>query len=322
MSTKESSQVVVIAGASDLAKYFVEELVAHGKRQIVLLSRAKRDWFSDRPEVTTHITDYSLESIQSILNTTKATVLFSFLHSNDTAMYNTAHSAMLEACKSSSTCKRFVPSEYGGNLETYPLLPRFYAPTHAEFRKELERNAGDVEWTLVNIGWFMDYFAPVGKSYMKPLHPVWPLNLEKWEVVILGTGDEPIAWTSARDVAKALVRLIDCNDWEKHTYLCGELGSWNKAIRQVEDYYGPRWGDGPMKKTRRSAAEVETALTEHASDEDPSSLWKAYMDEWNVTGASAVPWDIVMRQRERYFDGIGFRSIQQLMKDAEKCEKV
>ncbi|KAJ8081746.1 hypothetical protein PM082_007592 [Marasmius tenuissimus] len=232
MSTKESSQVVVIAGASDLAKYFVEELVAHGKRQIVLLSRAvsispnkrccrrthqfltqKRDWFSDRPEVTTHITDYSLESIQSILNTTKATVLFSFLHSNDTAMYNTAHSAMLEACKSSSTCKRFVPSEYGGNLETYPLLPRFYAPTHAEFRKELERNAGDVEWTLVNIGWFMDYFAPVGKSYMKPLHPVWPLNLEKWEVVILGTGDEPIAWTSARDVAKALVRLIDCNDW-------------------------------------------------------------------------------------------------------------
>ncbi|KAL0578228.1 hypothetical protein V5O48_003765 [Marasmius crinis-equi] len=316
-----SRQTIAIAGASDLAKYLVEELVAHGQHQIILLSRAKRDWF-DRPEVNTHITNYSLESILSILNTVKATVLFSFLHSNDPAVYNTAQLAMLEACKQSSTCKRFVPSEYGGNLETHPLLPRFYAPTHAEFRKNLEKDSGDVEWTLVNMGWFMDYLAPVGKSYMKPLHPVWPVNLEKWEAVVLGTGDEPIAWTSARDVAKALVRLINRRDWEKRIYLCGELGTWNKAIRQAEKYYGSRWSDGPMKKSHLPVAEIERALVEHVNDEDPALLWKAFMDEWNVTGASAVPWDIVVRQRSQYFDGIEFRSIQQLMKDAEVASHV
>ncbi|KAK7034502.1 hypothetical protein VNI00_012349 [Paramarasmius palmivorus] len=317
-----SKSTVAIAGASDLAKYLVEELQkAHPEDNIVLLSRAKRDWF-ERPGVATHITDYSYESILSVLNTTGATIFFSFLHSNDPAFYNTAHSAMLKACKESTSCKRFVPSEYGGNLQTHPLLPRFYAPTHAEFRKEIERDAGDVEWTLVNIGWFMDYFAPVGKSYMKPLHPVWPVDLEKWEAVVLGTGDEPIAWTSARDVAKALVRLVEIKGWDKETYLYGELGTWNQAIQKVEEFYGPRWNKGPIKKTILPIADIERALEEHAQDEDPSLLWKAFMDEWNVTGASAVPQDVALKQREKFFKGIKFRSIQELMEDALVADKV
>lgn len=43
------------------------------------------------------------------------------------------------------------------------------------------------------------------------------------------------------------------------------------------------------------------------------------MDEWNVTGACAVPWDEVVRQREKYFRGIKFRSIAELLKDGEKA---
>ncbi|THU92841.1 hypothetical protein K435DRAFT_820410 [Dendrothele bispora CBS 962.96] len=224
-------QTVAIAGASDLAKYLVEELYKTDKYDIIVLSRGvtpDREWFSSHPNVTLHLSDYSLQSVLNILDATNPVVLFCFIHSNDPKFYNTAHSAMLQACQQSRICKRFVPSEYGGNLQTHPLLPRFYAPTHVEFRKELEAQ-NDVEWTLVNIGWFMDYFAPVGKSYMKPLHPVWPVDLDKWEATVLGTGDEPIAWTSARDVAKAL---------EKETYLCGELGTWNRAIKQVEEFYG------------------------------------------------------------------------------------
>ncbi|KAK7463121.1 hypothetical protein VKT23_007706 [Stygiomarasmius scandens] len=308
-------KTVAIAGASDLAKYLIEELCETQKYDIVVLSRAERPWFSSHPHVNLQITDYSTSSILNILNTTKPVILFSFIHSNDPGLYNTAHSAMLQACQQSSTCKRFVPSEYGGNLQTHPLLPRFYAPTHAEFRKELAAQQ-EVEWTLVNIGWFMDYFAPVGKSYMKPLHPVWPVDIDKWEATVLGTGNEPIAWTSARDVAKALVRLIEIKTWEKETYLCGELGTWNDAIRKVEEFYGPRLGRGELKKTNLSVSEIQNALVTHANDQDPSLLWKAFMDEWNVTGASAVPLEVALEQRNKYFEGIKFRSIQELMEDA------
>lgn len=58
----------------------------------------------------------------------------------------------------------------------------------------------------------MDYFLPAGKSYMKPLPGVWPIDLERSKALVLGTGEEKIGWTAARDVAKALVRLVEAED--------------------------------------------------------------------------------------------------------------
>lgn len=59
----------------------------------------------------------------------------------------------------------------------------------------------------------MDYFAPTSKTYMTSLGAVWPLNMETWEAIIPGTGDELIGFTSARDVAKACVMLITTEKW-------------------------------------------------------------------------------------------------------------
>lgn len=81
---------------------------------------------------------------------------------------------------------------------------------------------------------------PVGgtKSYMKALPGVWPIDLEKWTVTVLGEGEENIAWTLARGVAKALVRLVEVPQWEENTYVCGEIGTWNEAIAKIEKFYG------------------------------------------------------------------------------------
>ena len=119
---------------------------------------------------------------------------------------------MLAACQQSQTCKRFVPSEYGGDIDKFPHLPRFYDTTNVEFRKVLAAQ-DEVEWTLVNIGWFMDYFVSPEKSYLKPLPGVWPIDLDKWEAVVPGSGDYNVGWTSGRDVANALVRLVDLPKW-------------------------------------------------------------------------------------------------------------
>lgn len=126
---------------------------------------------------------------------------------------------MLEACTLSKTCKRFVPSECGGDIDKHPDKPRFYIPTHGAIRQSL-KSQNIVEWTLVNNGWFMDYFVPSNKTYMKSLGNVWPLNMETWEAMIPGTGDEPIGFTAARDVAKACVKLITTDKWVCFTYCC------------------------------------------------------------------------------------------------------
>lgn len=61
---------------------------------------------------------------------------------------------------------------------------------------------------------------PSNKTYMKSLGNVWPLNMETWEAVIPGTGNEPIGFTAARDVAKACVKLITTDKWVCFTYCC------------------------------------------------------------------------------------------------------
>lgn len=48
----------------------------------------------------------------------------------------------------------------------------------------------------------------------------------------------------------------------------------------------------------------------------------AVMDEWNVTGAAAVPMEKVRKQRESHFKGIRFRDIEQLLEDAKVMQIV
>ena len=80
--------------------------------------------------------------------------------------------------------------------------------------------------------------------------------------------------------------------------------------------------NGGDERIYKSIETINDDLEEHAKDEDPSQLWLAFMDEWNVTGASAVPWEDVARQREKYFKGIQFRSIEELLEDAKTMDVV
>ena len=154
----------------------------------------------------------------SILNSANATTLLSFLNLTD-SRYITIHQAFLSACLASKSCRRLIPSEFAGNVEEFPNRPRNYGSTREPFRKILANEAGrvgegGVEWTLLECGWFMDYFLPKEKSYMKPV-PEFPINVADWTVMMRGTGDEPQSWTLGREVAKAEVALcaVESGRW-------------------------------------------------------------------------------------------------------------
>jgi hypothetical protein len=133
-------------------------------------------------------------------------------------MYNQIHNAMLSACTASRTCKRFVPSEYGGNITDFAGPLKVFDSIRGEFRKALQAQTS-VEWTLVNGGWFMDYFVAREKTYIKPWLPGWPIDLEHSTARISGTGEEKIGWTSARDIAKALVKLVGAEKWVRTNFV-------------------------------------------------------------------------------------------------------
>ncbi|KAJ2956511.1 hypothetical protein NQZ79_g7623 [Umbelopsis isabellina] len=305
-----TAKTVAIAGAGDVAKYLVEEL-ARTNHKTVVLSRAKRDWFVNQ-QIEIRITDYTEASLTPLLK--DVDVLISLLHDNGD-FYNKAHLAMIAACKASPRCKRFIPSECGGNIEDYPQHPLFYVPTHGAIRNVLASQV-DLEYTLFNLGWFMDYFIPSDKTYMKPLPGIWPLDLKQRTLRLLGSGDEPVTFTAARDVARALTHLVNVPNWPKYTYVAGETTTWNQVLRKMEKRFQTKF-----EIIKRSRGEIEKSI-ESFDDGDISSLWLDYMDLWNATGAAGLPADKTEQQRSTLFNNLKFMTMEQLMDKAEASNSV
>lgn len=177
----------------------------------------KKQWFEER-KLKVEITDYSAESVRSILDFTGATTLLSFIScSYNTSQYFDAHSALLEACTQSKICKRFIPSEYIGNIEDFPLLPTFY--DREPFRHVLKKS--NIQWTLLESGWLMDYLMTAKNTYMRLETKGYPIHLEDWEYTVLGKGDQLQTFTCARDVAKAMVQLLSAKKWVFTTLIYG-----------------------------------------------------------------------------------------------------
>ncbi|KAG2173669.1 hypothetical protein INT43_005089 [Umbelopsis isabellina] len=305
-----TAKTIAIAGAGDVAKYLVEEL-ARTSHKTVVLSRANRDWFVNK-QVEIRITDYTEASLIPLLK--DVDVLISLLHDNGD-FYNEAHLAMIAACNKSPRCKRFIPSECGGNIEDYPQHPLFYVPTHGTIRKVLASQL-DLEYTLFNLGWFMDYFIPSDKSYMKPLPGIWPLDLKQKTLRILGSGDEPVTFTAARDVARALAHLVDVPDWPEYTYVAGETTTWNQVLRRMENRFQTKF-----EISKRSQSEIEKSI-DSFDDGDISSLWLDHMDLWNATGAAGLPVDKTEQLRSTIFNNMKFMSIEDFMDKAKASNRV
>ncbi|KAL8700001.1 MAG: hypothetical protein Q9224_001172, partial [Gallowayella concinna] len=206
----KSRQVIALAAVGCMGKYVCEELLADDRFDVIVISRTRQEWFTNR-SIPIYESDYSLPSVLSILESTRATTLISFLNVND-GRFITIHCAFIAACLASTNCKRFMPSEYCGNIEAFPDRPRFYGSTREPIRKVL-RGVQGLEWTLLECGWFMDYFLKPEKSHMRPVPDEFPIDLDKWTVRIRGTGDELQSWTLGREVGKAAVELCAAEKW-------------------------------------------------------------------------------------------------------------
>lgn len=298
-----SNMRVAIAGAGDMAKYFTEELLAIG-HEVVVLSRSRKDWFN-RDDIEFRQTDYSVESLVGLIEDCQGLVSGILDYSMNSA---TVHLALLEACRRSPQCKKFVPSEYAGNTDEYPDEPAFYAANHNPVREAL-RAQDEVIWTLFNLGWLTDYLVPASSRYIKDIGDYHPVDFHKGKITIPGSGDEPIAFTAARDGAKAIAQLMSLGKWEPITYVAGEMSSWNK-VADILDKRGYH-----LKKSYRPVAllhqQVERAETEE-------QVIAAQYELWSVSGAGFLPQDKLKRQAETCFKGIKFRTIEEVMDDAVK----
>jgi uncharacterized protein YbjT (DUF2867 family) len=292
---------VAVAGAGDLGRYVVEELLS-ASHEVVILSRTRKPWCEGQ-NITFHATSYSIPSILSAIADCDAlisTILDYSLHSA------TVHLALLEACKQSEKCKRYIPSEYGGNVGDFPDQPTFYAANHNPVREQL-RGQNEVMWTLFNCGWLTDYFIPANKRYIKDIGGYHPVDLSTGSFIIPGNGEDPITFTAARDVAKALARLISCDEWEEVTYVSGDSATWNHIADLLEERgvvlsrsYVPR--DVLEKQVARAESEEKVLIAQYSL--------------FSISGAALLPEGAVKQQAQKYFDGVEVRSVSKFLDDA------
>ncbi|CAG8949080.1 hypothetical protein HYFRA_00002209 [Hymenoscyphus fraxineus] len=296
-------QTIALAGVGNLGKYLCEELL---RSSIYKGSQ----WLQDH-EVEVYMSDYDKTSVRTILNTTNATALISFINCPGDVYFD-IHKSLLEACKDSQTCKTFIPSEWIGNLLDFPHLPRFYGISHIPFRSLLSESTG-VKWTLFNGGWLMDYFLTTDKTYMPAIPDEFPIDPNSWRACIRGSGDEEQAFTSARDIAKAVIELLGATHWEPVTYVVGEWNTFNNAVKIMEKFY-----DRPLEITFKTTDEIKRNVVKGLDDGELTREAEiAQVDEWMIAGATACPRELTLKQRQAYFSKVRFHTIGEFIESME-----
>lgn len=291
---------VAIAGSGALTRYFSEEFVRAG-HTVTILTRTIKPHLQ-MFGVTQEVTDFT--SVSSILSALGASSVLVSTILDYTPKFTDVHKALLEAANQSPHCKRFIPPEYGGNLAEIPDQPIFDFGIKEPVRKLL-REQNELEWTLICCGWLMDYLAPPKNRYHGDIFPIFPIDVTNKRILIPGTGKEKVEMTAARDLAKAVAKLLDAPKWEPYTYVSGDHTSWNEVAKRFPDFELERVSLAQLVKTiatekdehKRIAAEYQLFVPSGAGDFDPGK---------------------VQEHREKFFKSLHFRSVAEFIDEAER----
>lgn len=299
---------VAIAGSGAVTSYYAEELPATGI-DVVILTRSIKPQFENLPGVHQFVTDYSVKSILEGIEGSSALVSAILDY---TPAFIDVHRRLIEAARKSTSCTRFIPAEYGGNLEDFPDQPGFYSRLQGVIRAELAAQ-DELEWTLLSTGWFVDYVVPARNRRLQDAGDAIPVNIAGNSMVIPGNGKEPLDVTAVRDVARAVAKLLRAPAWERYTYISGEKTTWNDIAALVRSKYPD------VKVTHRSLNQlVEDIVANPEGEERIIAEYRIF----SASHAGSLPADKVVAHREKYFPGIKFRTAKDLMAEVENNPNV
>lgn len=300
---------VAIAGSGSFAKYFAEELPAAGF-EVVVLTRSHKSFFDGKHGVLEQrITDYeSVSALAELLNDCDALVS---TVSMTTQIYADVHLNLIQACKQTSKCKRFIPSEFGGNSEKFPEQPGSTYQYNAVVKDALKAQ-NELEWTVISLGWLMDYVVPSANRYHADLSPLFALDLRTETMTIPGMGHEPFSITSARDVAKAVAQMLKSKSkWRPFTYVQGQETTWLKIADAVKTHGGLL----DLKIEFESVDELAKVL-EHSESTEEALV--AEFKLYAPTGKLTFDQSKVQRDRTEFFPDLRLYSVAEALEAVKK----
>lgn len=96
----------------------------------------------------------------------------------------------------------------------------------------------DLEWTQIHDGLFLDYYGmPYVKTYLNPL--VFAIDITNKTAAIPGaTGDQIIAFTYTKDLAKFVVAALDLPKWNQVMHCYSDHSTFKEVIQIAEEMTG------------------------------------------------------------------------------------
>ncbi|KAM5341887.1 hypothetical protein ACJ41O_014918 [Fusarium nematophilum] len=295
---------VAIVGTGAVARYLVDELLLQS-HEIIAVSRSKKAFLDDL-RVPQHKVQYTAAELAPALRGCDAVICTVSSSSPDLVPI---HEALLEACKSAPSIKRFVPSIWIGNFEDVRDQP-YYGADRIQQICDMLKSQKAVEWTVLSVGWLIDYVLPAHQRYLPNGDEFWVQNVADKTFKLYGSGTQVISCTSARDAARSVVRLLETDtEWEDFTYISGEQISWAELWDIVKE------DDPEYRIITKSLTESIRGLFESENEMDKVA---AVFDVMGHSEALRYPQSRVVRHREMYFQGLRYRTVRELIADAKK----
>lgn len=221
---------IAILGAGDVGSFLARDY--HSISQaVVVLARTPRSGL-ETLGIEVRITDYSVPSLVAQFSDCDAVI--STL-SGPSDFYIASHSAVLEACRQSPRCNRFLPSEWNVNIKDFPDQPMITWEAHETIRNSL-RAQTEVKCTLVCQGWFMDYILPTHKRTIRDLGRAWPMDYGTKVFYLYGDGQQKVTLTSLLDTSRAVLHYIiqdESPSWQEHLEIAGHTLTYKQLFEEI-----------------------------------------------------------------------------------------
>ncbi len=241
---------IAVAGAGALGKAIINELKSGPQYRVVVLSRKvtlpclcfdkssasnKATQGTPKSDIPIVAIDYSNPSgIATTFEEYKITTVICAIAVIDQGSCE-AQLNLIRAANSSTTVKRFIPSDFGihfkeGHVETFPLVAFKLAAAKLLTTTRLE-------YTLFHCGFFLDFFGHPKISNLKDAFPL-VVDVENNVAAIPGNGDVQCAFTHTNDVAKLLVKGLELEKWPEHLFMSGDKKTWKEVLALAEEVKG------------------------------------------------------------------------------------
>ncbi|KAH7116451.1 hypothetical protein EDB81DRAFT_733996, partial [Dactylonectria macrodidyma] len=222
--------VLLLGGAGTLGPSIIKALLAEGTFKVSVLSRpdSKSTFPPDIKRLTSDFTQSSL--VESFKGQDAVVDLLAQSSLDD-------RKKLIDAAAEAGV-KRFIPSEFSGNMENkvnVSILPMFAERVAVrEYAKAKADASPDFSFTTVSNGPFYDWAIKNGFL---------GFNIETFTATIYGDGDQPSSVTTLSSVGRAIAGILSkpAETANKCLFVASFTPTQNQILATLEEVTGKKW---------------------------------------------------------------------------------